>query len=176
MNSNKTAVDHLTEFVNSSRAEEHYHALCEGCGTSIPTAESRQQVADAKALAARLIVELSDPDAREDTWATAVRDTIFDRHDAARVRGDLIEPDKQMVITKLLAQILTGSSHSDTPSYCGWASSRDYKDGWGSTSYEVRVEYIKERAIRGSRVNPHGDVRIPAHHALCPNEPEPVEQ
>jgi hypothetical protein len=155
INSNKTAVDHLSEFVNSNRAEKHYHVLCEHCGTSIATNESRQQVADAKALAARLIVQLSDPNAPGDAWATLVRGTIFDNREAAELRGDL---------THFLLEMAANG--------VGCFGCPNYKDGWGRTGYETRVNYIRART-KNSNVNPFGLV-LPDHHALCPNK-EPVE-
>jgi hypothetical protein len=158
MGSNQKAVQYLTEFVSSQRAEEHYHALCEHCATVIQTPESEAQVSEAKALAARLIVQLSDPSAPADLWATAVTDTVFDSCDAIKARkahrGD--------------------SPTSTSPRTTCLFGHPEYKDGWGRRHYETMVDYIKERAIKGSNVNPYGKVKIPDHHNLCPNKPKRV--
>jgi hypothetical protein len=173
MPSNQSTIEHLNSFINSSRADEHYHALCEACGTSIPTEESRQQVGDAKALAARLIVQLSSPSVPDDLWVTAVHGTIFDSDDAIRTRNPVVKPDKHSE-QEILAMMVNGHSDPNTTRH-GCFGHADFKDGYGRSSYEVRVDYIKARARKGSNVNPYGLAKIPDHHSLCPNAPESVE-
>jgi hypothetical protein len=173
-------VDHLSEFVNSNRAEKHYHVLCEHCGTSIATNESRQQVADAKALAARLIVQLSDPNAPGDAWAQLVKNTVFDNTDAIKVRGGTKSDGTltdEAVLASMRAFLNTAlSGHSvtsdpNTPRYGCFGQPEVDRDGWGETTYQRRVELIKDRLVKGSRTNPHGDVKIPDHDSRCPHKP-----
>jgi hypothetical protein len=182
MQNNQETVEYLTAFIASSRAEEHYHILCEHCGTSIPTAESRQQVADAKQLAAQLIMQLSDPNAPVDAWAELVSRTVFDSSDAIYARTPVVktEPlseEAQLARMKAtLASMKSGNSSKIDPNAerTGPFGHDDFKDAWGLTRYENRVSYTKARAIKGSNANPHGLERIPDHHSLCPNKPEPV--
>jgi hypothetical protein len=177
MTDNASSVAFLTDFIDSQRAPEHYHALCEHCATVIQTPESEEQVSEAKALAARLIVQLSDPVAPADLWATAVTDTVFDSCDAIKARkarNPVGKPDRQPDIKELLAMMLRGDSPTSrtSPRTTCLFGHPPYKDGWGRRHYETMVDYIKERAIKGSNVNPYGKVRIPEHHLLCPNRPK----
>jgi hypothetical protein len=155
MQSNQEAVQYLTAFIGSERADDHFVPLCKHCATAIPTEESKALVADAKAQAAQIIVELSGADAAPDAWATLVRGTIFDNWEAAEQRGDL---------THFLLEMAANG--------VGLFGRPEYEDGWGRTGYETRVNYIRART-KNSNVNPFG-LALPDHHALCPNK-EPVK-
>lgn len=92
MNSNKTAVDHLSEFVESDRAELHYGVWCDGCGDRLIIDEARHTAGETKQLAAQLIVRLNAEGADHPTlWAEVVQDTVFDNFNAAIARGEYPE-------------------------------------------------------------------------------------
>jgi hypothetical protein len=173
MQNNQEAVQYLTEFIASDRAEQHYHALCQNCATTIQTDESRQLVADAKRVAAGIVVQLSDPSAPADLWATLVAGTIFDSMGAMNLSRTPAKPATDAEITaninRVLAEMMSGTSSAGPRS--GWAGNPPAKDGWGRSNHQSRVEYIRARAIKGSNVNPFGDIPIPPHASGCPNRP-----
>lgn len=88
MDSNKTAVDHLSEFIASDRAEIYYGTWCDGCGNRFVTPESTRKAGEAKQLAAGIILKLNQPDAAPDAWATLVRDTPFDNFAGSVTRAE----------------------------------------------------------------------------------------
>jgi hypothetical protein len=173
MNSNESAIAHLSGLIAGDRIERGYTRFCSLCMEQVMTAENQIKINDIKARAASIVVRLNEPDADPGLWAVLLKDSPFDNFDAKVCRGEAVRSDGTEAAASAMLKAFSEMMHSGsgTLGFPEPANASERAKEADKSSKQRHIAYWEDFKNRSSLLF---RFEGPRHLDDCPNRAEPV--